>query len=54
MIENSASGSAISQRRARKVNNEFSYKMEEFIERNDVPDGMKTGVKRYFSDLHKR
>jgi hypothetical protein len=26
--------------------------MEEFIKRNDVPDEMKDGVKRYFNDLH--
>ena len=52
-IENAASGSAISRRVNKQASNEFSYKMEEFIKRNDVPDGMKDGVKRYFSDLHR-
>lgn len=51
-IESAASGSAISKRVRRQANNEFNYKMEEFIKRNDVPDAMKDGVKTYFSDLH--
>jgi len=51
-IENATSGSAISKRVIKQTSNEFNYKMEEFIKRNDVPDEMKDGVKHYFSDLH--
>ncbi len=51
-IENATSGSAISKRVVKQARNEFNYKMEEFIKRNDVPDEMKDGVKRYFSNLH--
>jgi tetratricopeptide (TPR) repeat protein len=51
-IEKASSGSALSKRVIKKTSNDFSYKMEEFIKRNDVPDEMKDGVKRYFNDLH--
>jgi tetratricopeptide (TPR) repeat protein len=52
-IESAASGSAVSRRVGKQTSDDFKYKVEEFIKRNDVPEGMKEGVKQYFNDLHK-
>lgn len=51
-IANATSGSGVSRRVNRQIKAKFSYQMEAFIKRNDVPEAMKAGVKRYFSDLH--
>lgn len=51
-VESALDGSAVSRRGRKILDTEFKYRMEEFINRGDVPDSMKSGVKKYFSTIH--
>jgi hypothetical protein len=53
-IEEAASGHGVSRRAERSVNAQFKRQMESFISRDDVPPAMKTGIKEYFTKIHKQ
>ena len=51
-VEQAGSGYGVSRRSERKVKAQFKRRMESFISRDDVPPGMKSGVKEYFTIIH--
>ena len=53
-VEEAASGHGVSRRAERAVNATTKRQMESFISRDDVPPAMKTGVKEYFTKIHKQ
>ena len=53
-IEEAASGRGVSRRSERAVKAQTKRQMESFISRDDVPPAMKTGVKEYFTKIHKQ
>jgi len=53
-IEEAASGYGVSRRAGRAVKASSKRQMESFISRDDVPPAMKTGVKEYFTKIHKK
>lgn len=53
-VEEAASGHGVSRRAERAVNAPSKRQMESFISRDDVPPAMKTGVKEYFTKIHKQ
>jgi hypothetical protein len=53
-IEEAATGHGVSRRSERAVKADFKRRMESFISRDDVPPAMKTGVKEYFTKIHKQ
>ena len=52
-IEEAATGHGVKTRSEREVKAQFKRQMEAFISRDDVPPAMKTGVKEYFTKIHK-
>jgi len=53
-IEEAAAGHGVSKRSERVVKAWDKRQMESFISRDDIPPAMKTGVKEYFTKIHKQ
>jgi hypothetical protein len=52
--EEASTGTAESELSAQNVKTRsFKKQMESFVERDDIPNSMKRGVKKYFSIIHK-
>ncbi|MGJ8672796.1 hypothetical protein [Rubritalea sp.] len=51
-IEEAESGSGVSSNRTTRTAREFDRQMESFIERDDVPEELKIGVREYFKTIH--
>ena len=51
-IETADEGSGVSSRRAVNRKLEFSRQVESFVQREDVPEDVKQGVKTYFENIH--
>ena len=51
-VETADSGSGVSTRRAKDAQREFERQFESFVQREDVPEQVKQGVKRYFRIIH--
>jgi hypothetical protein len=52
-VEEAAAGSGLKRRQGKPVSGKFKRQMESFIKRDDIPSGMKKGVKKYFTEIHK-
>ena len=52
-IEDADSGTGISGKRATAIARDFNRQMESFVQRDDVPEEMKLGVREYFERIHK-
>ena len=50
--ESADSGSGVSTRRGKATQREFRRQAESFVQREDVPEQVKQGVKRYFEIIH--
>ncbi|MDF1751321.1 MAG: hypothetical protein P1U89_00950 [Verrucomicrobiales bacterium] len=51
-IESAEEGSGVSSRRTANRQLEFSRQVESFVQREDVPEDVKQGVKNYFENIH--
>ncbi|MBN2291442.1 MAG: hypothetical protein JXM70_03395 [Pirellulales bacterium] len=51
-VESADSGSGVSTRRSKAKQREFKRQAESFVQREDVPEQVKQGVKRYFQIIH--
>ncbi len=51
-VESADSGSGVSTRRGKAKQREFRRQAESFVQREDVPEQVKQGVKRYFQIIH--
>lgn len=51
-IEAADSGDGVSSRRTTNQRREFEKQMESFVQREDIPDDVKEGVKEYFTRIH--
>ena len=51
-MEDADSGSGISGKRANAKARDFSSQIESFVQRDDVPEEMKLGVREYFERIH--
>ena len=51
-VEDAESGSGISRVTVSERKREFKYQVEGLVRREDVPEPLKTGVKKYFEDIH--
>ncbi|MEK6248110.1 MAG: hypothetical protein N2C12_08015 [Planctomycetales bacterium] len=51
-VEAAEDGSGVSGRRTTSHNRSFQRQVESFIQREDVPDDVKSGVKEYFKNIH--
>lgn len=51
-VEAAEDGSGVSGRRATQRNRSFQRQVESFVQREDVPDDVKSGVKEYFKNIH--
>lgn len=49
-VEDASQGSAISRRRADDVERSFAKQLEAFVQREDVPEDLKDGVREYLAD----
>ena len=52
-IEDASSGDGISGAAQRRVSEEFTRQLEAFVERPDVPEAVKEGVKLYLEGIHR-
>lgn len=52
-VESADDGSGVSSRRGAAKRREFKKQMESFVQREDVPDDVKEGVKQYFMQIHR-
>jgi hypothetical protein len=50
-VEEANSGSGVSGRRATAKNRDFARQVESFVQRDDVPESLKLGVRNYFENL---
>lgn len=50
--ESADDGSGVSHRRSAAKNREFKKQFESFVGREDIPEGLKNGVKNYFTNIH--
>lgn len=50
-VEDSESGSGVSSRKGSAKERDFARQMESFVQRNDVPESLKLGVRNYFENL---
>jgi len=50
-VEEAASGTGVSGRRGEAREREFSRQVESFVQRDDVPEALKLGVRNYFENL---
>ncbi|MFK5922606.1 MAG: hypothetical protein QM496_10535 [Verrucomicrobiota bacterium] len=51
-VESADDGSGVSSRRTAAKRREFKKQLESFVQREDVPDDVKEGVKQYFMQIH--
>jgi hypothetical protein len=51
-VEEASSGSAISSMITANRKRDFRHQVEGLVRREDVPDTLKSGVKRYFEEIH--
>ena len=51
-VESAEDGTGVSGRRGVATKREFKRQFESFVEREDVPEDLKTGVKNYFTKIH--
>ncbi len=51
-IQEADSGTGVSGRRGQTVDREFQKQFESFVEREDIPEELKSGVKNYFLQIH--
>ncbi|MEM1443972.1 MAG: hypothetical protein AAGF67_16610 [Verrucomicrobiota bacterium] len=51
-VQAAESGDGVSSRRTGNQQREFQKQMESFVQREDIPDEVKEGVKRYFTRIH--
>ena len=51
-VEEASSGTGVSGQRGRAATPEYSRQLESFVDRPDVPEAVKDGVKNYFENLH--
>ena len=52
-VEDAESGTGISGKRGTAKARDFNRQMESFVQRDDVPEEMKLGVREYFERIHK-
>ncbi len=50
--EEASEGSGVSTRRSERRTREFSEQVESFVQREDIPENVKRGVKEYFENIH--
>jgi hypothetical protein len=50
-VEEAESGSGVSGRRGEAKQREFARQVESFVQRDDVPESLKLGVRNYFENL---
>ncbi len=50
-VEEAESGSGVSSRRGTAKERDFNRQMESFVQRDDVPESLKLGVRNYFENL---
>ena len=50
-VEDSESGTGVSSRRGTAKERDFTRQMESFVQRDDVPESLKLGVRNYFENL---
>lgn len=50
-VEDAESGSGVSGRRGEAKQREFARQVESFVQRDDVPESLKLGVRNYFENL---
>lgn len=51
-VEDAASGSGVSRLSGKARQTQFQFQVEAFVNREDVPENMKDGVKTYFERIH--
>ncbi len=51
--EDAVSGSGASRLKKTKAGSDYKIQVESFVKRDDIPESMKSGVKTYFSIIHK-
>ncbi len=51
-VEDAADGNGAVTRRASPQNREFRRQVESFVQREDIPEDVKSGVKEYFKNIH--
>ena len=51
-VEAADSGSGVSPRRGTAREREFKHQFESFVQREDVPEAVRDGVKQYFQIIH--
>ncbi len=52
-VEDSEAGTGVSSRKGSVKERDFNRQMESFVQRNDVPESLKLGVRNYFENLQK-
>jgi hypothetical protein len=50
-VEDAEAGTGVSSRKGSAKERDFNRQMESFVERNDVPESLKLGVRNYFENL---
>jgi hypothetical protein len=50
-VEDSESGAGVSTRKGSAKERDFARQMESFVQRDDVPESLKLGVRNYFENL---
>ena len=53
-VESAESGSGVSGVRSARRARDFQRQVESFVEREDVPEDLKSGVKTYFEHIHRQ
>ncbi|MEM9942707.1 MAG: hypothetical protein AAF939_14180 [Planctomycetota bacterium] len=51
-LESADDGTGVSNRKSSQTKREFQRQVESFVQREDVPEELKTGVKNYFTNIH--
>ena len=51
-IQAADDGDGVSRIRAKATKREFKQQFESFVDREDIPDDLRTGVKNYFTNIH--
>lgn len=52
-VEDSEAGTGVSSRKGSAKERDFNRQIESFVQRNDVPESLKLGVRNYFENLQK-
>lgn len=51
-VESASDGDGVSGKRSKDANRDYQKQFESFINREDVPENLKAGVKNYFNNIH--